>query len=144
MRAHAFRLTPGTDLKAELERFTQAHALAAGCMLTCVGSLSRARLRMPAAIGEPEVFTSFDEPLEIVSLTGTLCPDGVHLHISLARADGACIGGHLARGCIVGATAELVIGELPLVEFRRSPDPATGYQELKVLPRPSDRDPSTT
>ena len=44
MRAFAFRLTPGTDLRAELERLTRDHALRAGCILSCVGSLSRAHL----------------------------------------------------------------------------------------------------
>src|SRR5471030_2296486 len=112
MRTHAFRLAPGTDLKAELERLTEEHALRAGCILSCMGSLSRARLRMPGAVGDAEAFRTFAEPMEIVSLTGTLCSDGPHVHISLARPDGACIGGHLAQGCIVNTTAELVVGEL--------------------------------
>ena len=101
MRTLAVRLTPGTDLKAELMRLTEAHALRAGLILTCVGSLARARLRMPGAAGAPEVYRTFDEPMEIVSLTGTLSPDGLHIHISLSRADGACLGGHLATGCLV-------------------------------------------
>jgi predicted DNA-binding protein with PD1-like motif len=138
MRTLAFRLTPGTDLKAELERLTHEHALRAGCILSCVGSLSRAQLRMPGAIGDAEAYRTFAEPLEIVSLTGTLCRDGLHVHISLARSDGACIGGHLVRGCIVNTTAELVIGELTDVEFRRLPDSATGYAELTVSPRRSE------
>lgn len=135
MRVHAVRLTPGDDLKEMLARLTQALDLRAGCMLSCVGSLSRARLRMPGAVGAAEVFRTFEEPMEIVSLTGTLCPDGLHVHISLARADGACIGGHLAAGCIVNTTAELVIGDLTEVEFSRPLDPATGYDELSVRPR---------
>src|ERR1700742_3608833 len=117
MRTLAFRLMPGTDLKAELERLVEAHALRAGCILSCVGSLSSTRLRMPGAIGEDEAFATFAEPMEIVSLTGTLSSDGLHVHISLSRRDGACIGGHLVRGCIVNTTAELVIGDLPHVEF---------------------------
>ncbi|QUD88531.1 PPC domain-containing DNA-binding protein [Phenylobacterium montanum] len=135
MRTHAVRLTPGTDLLAELQRFTHAHALRAGCILTCVGSLSHARLRMPGAIGEPETFKTFAEPMEILSLSGTLCPDGLHLHITLARHDGACIGGHLVEGCLIHTTAELVIGELTEVAFTRPADPATGYDELSVGPR---------
>jgi predicted DNA-binding protein with PD1-like motif len=144
MRVHAVRLTPGTDLKEELARLTKAHTLRAGFILSCVGSLSQARLRMPGATGEAEVFRTFDEPMEIVSLTGTLSPDGLHVHISLSRRDGACIGGHLVRDCIVNTTAELVIGELEHVEFRRLPDPVTGYNELSVRRRPSDGDPSAT
>ncbi len=132
MHVHAFRLTPGTDLKAGLERLSKAHALTAGFILTCVGSLSHARLRMPGALGEAEVFKTFKEPMEIVSLAGTLCVDGVHVHISLSRRDGACIGGHLSLGCLVNTTAELVIGEAPHLEFRRPLDPATGCGELSI------------
>ena len=135
MRAHAFRLTPGADLRAELERLTRELSLGAGCIVSCVGSLSQARLRMPGAAGEAEAFRTFEGPMEIVSLAGTLGPDGPHVHMSLARADGACIGGHLVAGCIVHTTAELVIGELQGVEFRRLPDAATGYSELTVSPR---------
>ena len=135
MLTHAFRLPPGADLKAEIDRFSRDNALRAGCILTCVGSLSHARLRMPGAVGDAEVFRTYAEPMEIVSLTGTLCPDGMHLHISLSRSDGACIGGHLVHGCIVNTTAEVVIGELADVEFRRLPDSVTGYAELCVLPR---------
>jgi predicted DNA-binding protein with PD1-like motif len=137
MRAFACRLTPGTDLKAELQRLTEAYPLRAGCVLSCVGSLSSARLRMPGAVGEAAVYRDFAEPMEIVSLTGTLGPDGLHLHIALSRSDGGCVGGHVAQGCIVGTTAELVMGELSEVEFRRAPDPATGYNELEVRPRRS-------
>jgi hypothetical protein len=136
MRVHAVRLTPGTDLKQALERLTAEHALRAGCILTCVGSLSRARLRAPGGVGEEEAFLSFEEPMEIVSLTGTVCLDGLHLHISLSRRDGRCVGGHLVRGCVVNTTAEIVIGELEDLEFRRPPDPETGYDELSVQPRP--------
>jgi predicted DNA-binding protein with PD1-like motif len=144
MRAYAVRLAPGTDLKAELQSLTEAHALRAGCILTCVGSLSRARLRMPGAIGEAEVVNAFVEPMEILSLAGTLCSDGLHVHISLARSDGACIGGHLDQGCVVNTTAELVIGELSQIEFRRLPDSETGYKELSVQPRRSEGGPSKT
>ncbi len=137
MDVHACRLTPGTDLKDALMRLTQEHGLRAGCILSCVGSLSRAHLRMPSAFGEAEVFATFVEPLEIVSLVGTLCPDGVHVHLSLTRRDGACVGGHLTSGCVVNTTAELVFGELSDVEFGRPLDPATGYGELSVQPRTS-------
>ena len=87
-------------------------------------------------MGDTEVIRDFDEPMEILSLSGTLGADGLHLHISLSRRDGACVGGHLVEGCVVNTTAELVIGELPDVDFRRPRDPATGYNELSVQPRP--------
>ena len=135
MRVHAVRLTPGSDLKTGLERLAAEHALAAGCILSCVGSLSRAHLRMPGAYGEAEVFRTWDEPMEILSLAGTLSPDGLHVHISLARRHGGCVGGHLVQGCLVNTTAEMVIAELPPLAFRRPLDTATGYGELSVEAR---------
>lgn len=129
MHAFAVRLTPGTDLREALERLTLEHRLRAGCILSGIGSLSHARLRMP---GAAEAFLDLAEPVEIVSLAGTLCPDGPHVHLTLSRADGACVGGHLVQGCIVRTTAELVIGELQAVGLRRLPDPDTGYRELSV------------
>jgi predicted DNA-binding protein with PD1-like motif len=138
MRLHAVRLTPGTDLREALERLVEREELRAGFVLSGVGSLSAARLRMPGAVGEPEAFRTFDGPMEILSLSGTLSQDGPHLHISLARRDVSCVGGHLVRGCIVHTTAELVIGEAPGLEFRRLLDPATGYAELSVQPGPGD------
>ena len=135
MRVHAVRLTPGTDLIDALTQLADAQPLRAGFVLSCVGSLSHARLRMPGDAGEADVFRAFVEPMEIVSLTGTLCADGVHLHISLSRRGGDCVGGHLVAGCTVHTTAELVIGEAPELHFSRPLDPATGYGELSVQPR---------
>ena len=140
MKILALRLIPGVDLKQELRRIVQEHGLRAGFIVSCVGSLARARLRMPGAAGEPERFNTLDEPTEIISLAGTLSPDGLHLHVALARHDGQCIGGHVVDGCIVRTTAELVVGELPDLEFRRAPDPETGYLELRVSERIQDPD----
>ena len=135
MRAFAVRLTPGTDLRAELKRLAEGEGLRAGCILSAVGSLKQARLRMPGVAGEPETFRSWDQPMEIVSLGGTLSEGGMHVHISLSGPDGVCVGGHLVAGCIVHTTAEVVIGELEDVEFRREPDAETGYLELAVKRR---------
>lgn len=143
MRTYAVRLEPGVDLGEALERLTRSHGLRAGCIVSAIGSLTHARLRMPGEAGAPEAFRVLVEPTEILSMAGTLGPDGLHVHITLARADGSCIGGHLVSGCTVRTTAELVIGELADVEFRRPLDPATGYAELSVVPRaPDDETPS--
>jgi uncharacterized protein len=136
MRVHAFRLVPGTDLKGALERLVREHGWPAAFVLTGVGSLSHARLRMPGDPGEADVIRSWREPMEILSLTGTLSPEGLHLHLSLSRRDGSCVGGHLVAGCEVRTTAELVIGEAEALRFRRLLDPATGYGELSVVERP--------
>jgi hypothetical protein len=130
MNAIAVRLRPDQDLKETLVELVQQQNIAAGCVLTCAGSLKRATLRL----ADQTEGTRYDGKFEIVSLSGTLSPDGCHFHLALADEDGRVIGGHLLPGCIVHTTAEIVIGLLPHLRFRREPDPATGYDELVVLP----------
>src|SRR5438128_139888 len=115
MKTHAFRLTPGQDLKAEIQRYVNDKKIAAGAVITCVGSLKYACLRM-AGESSP---TTYKQKFEIVSLVGTLSLAGSHLHISLSDKDGAMVGGHLLGGCQVNTTAEVVIAELDGVQFSR-------------------------
>ena len=119
---------PGDDLRAHLEAATAARGIRAACVLSAVGSLGKAFIRLA---DEPKA-SEFDGPLEIVSLSGTLSPDGPHLHIAVADSNGIVIGGHLGTGSIVRTTAELVIGVLDGVSFAREQDVRTGYRELVV------------
>ena len=43
MEIHAFRLTPGQDLKKSLVAYAKGEKLEAGCIVTCVGSLKKVR-----------------------------------------------------------------------------------------------------
>jgi predicted DNA-binding protein with PD1-like motif len=122
------RLKPGDDLKLALERLVRESSCSAACIITCVGSLERAVLRLAGA----ERTVELAGPLEIVSLAGTLSPVGCHLHLAVADASGQLRGGHVMEGCRVLTTAELVIGCLPAISFNRVFDSATGYQELVV------------
>ncbi len=131
MKVVPLRLTPGADLRLALEAWMGAQQEQAGCLISAVGSLSVAQLRLAGAAQA----TAIHGELEILSLSGTLSPDGAHLHIAIADSKGAVIGGHLCAGSLVRTTAELVIGLLPEFQFRRELDPATGYAELRVSPR---------
>ena len=128
---HAIRLHPGQDLRREMERFAKQHQLQAGFVGTCVGSLDHTTLRL----ANQEDATTFPGHMEIVSLVGTLSPDGVHLHLSVADKTGTMFGGHLVEGCRIYTTAEIVIGEVRDLQFRRVIDPQTTYHELTVEPR---------
>lgn len=132
--AHALRLQPGQDLRQELEALAHRLQLEAAAVVTCVGSLSEAALRMAGAASE----TRRAGPFEIVSLVGTLSVNGAHLHIALTDAQGAAWGGHLLKGCRIHTTAEIVVAGLPGYRFDHATDPATGYAELAIselLPR---------
>jgi uncharacterized protein len=131
MRTIALRLRPGADLKAELLALAARERIRAGWMLTCVGSLSRVRLRLASGTEHATWQVAF----EIVALTGTLSQDGGHLHLAVADQQGRTIGGHLAEGCTVRTTAEVVVAADDRLLFAREHDPATGYDELVVRER---------
>jgi predicted DNA-binding protein with PD1-like motif len=131
MKVVPLRLQPGDDLRLALEAWMDAQQELAGCVISAVGSLSLAQLRLAGAAEATAILGE----LEILSLSGTLSPDGAHLHIAIAGSSGAVIGGHLCAGSLVRTTAELVIGLLPQWQFRRVLDPATGYAELRISPR---------
>ncbi|GAB3582151.1 hypothetical protein GCM10027345_25930 [Hymenobacter daeguensis] len=133
LKTYALRLRPGDDLRQQLTAFVQAHHIQAGAMLTCVGSLTVATLRLANQEG-PSVYRGH---FEIVSLVGTLSVNGSHLHLAVSDSTGRTIGGHLLDGCRVYTTAEIVLGELPELEFRREKDDTFGYQELVVRPAPA-------
>lgn len=128
---HAFRLLPGQDLKKELLKYCHDHELEAATMLSGIGSLKTAHLRLASAKEKRH----WEGPFEIVSLIGTLSQYGSHLHMSVADSQGQVLGGHLLDGCLIHTTAEVVLLEIPDLKFTREPDPQTGYQELRVTKR---------
>jgi uncharacterized protein len=128
VRTVAVRLRPGQDLRGELLAVAERERIQAGWVLTGVGSLSRATLRLAGAARH----ATLEGDLEIVALVGTLAQGGSHLHLAVADDHGATVGGHLAEGCVVRTTAEVVVGADDRLRFDREPDPDTGYDELVV------------
>lgn len=118
----ALRLTPGDDLRGVLHGRT-------GFVVAGIGSLVHAQLRLA---GEPGP-TRIDGPLEILTLSGSLSPDGAHLHVSVSDASGRVLGGHVCAGCEVLTTAELLIAPLPAGSLGRQFDASTGYAELVIF-----------
>lgn len=122
------RLKPGQDVRDALEALLTSRGAKAGFVLQGMGSLSAARVRFA---GAPS-FTELSGDLEILTLSGSLSPDGAHLHISLADAHGRVLGGHAGRGCIVRTTAEILIALLPAYSFQRETDEQSGFKELVI------------
>lgn len=128
MQALPLRLAPGQDLRAALEGLAASHGVAAAFVLQGIGSLSVARIRCAGRSDALELHGD----TEILTLAGTLAPDGLHLHISVSDAQGQVFGGHVERGCIVRTTAEILVALLPDHRFSRVHDDASGYRELLV------------
>ena len=130
MKTLPLRLNPGADLRAALSTALSAFHGEAAFVVAGVGSLCEARIRLA---GREDVHCVVGD-LELLSLSGTLGVGGPHLHASVADAGGRVFGGHVAPGCIVRTTAEILLAVLEDVRFSREPDPATGYAELVVRP----------
>ena len=143
LRCFALRLNPGEELKSALMAKVRAEKLRATCVLTCVGSLRKATLRMANASKAPRATAGSDnevvtrnERFEIVSLVGTFAEDGrCHLHASLSDKNGQLWGGHVVGDMEVFTTAEIVLAECSGLVFAREHDPMTGYDELAVHER---------
>jgi predicted DNA-binding protein with PD1-like motif len=104
----------------------------AGCILSSVGSLTHATLRL----ANRSHFSEYDGHFEILSLNGTVSTSGAHLHISISDRDGQTIGGHLVSGCKIYTTAEVVIAEFEDILYKREFAEDSGYEELMVYRKP--------
>jgi predicted DNA-binding protein with PD1-like motif len=126
--SYAFRLKPGEDLKAGIEKIVHDKHIEAGWIATCTGSLTNYNIRFA---NQPNGTTGQGH-FEMVSLSGTVSINGSHLHISISDSTGRTIGGHLMDGCKVYTTAEIVIGATNKYSFTREKDGTTPWEELQV------------
>ncbi|XP_067901846.1 bifunctional protein GlmU-like isoform X2 [Heterodontus francisci] len=132
LSAYALRLSPGEEIVTSLITFVKDKKLKAPFIITCVGSVTKATLRLANAIASnTNEIIHLKENFEIVSLVGTL-NEVAHLHITLADKDGRTIGGHVLGDLEVFTTAEIVIGECNGLEFTREMDERTGFPELVI------------
>ncbi len=123
------RLHRGDDLKASIIRFCQSNGIDASAIVTAVGCLYQATIRL----ADGKTVKQFNNRYEIVSLTGTISLDGAHLHISISDEAGMVIGGHLCENSYVNTTCEIVLVSLDdQYSFSREFDEETGYKELVI------------
>src|SRR5215213_8690322 len=128
MQNYTFRIKPREDLFDSIQSFAMERHLEAGCILSGVGSLSRATLRL----ADREYNSEYEGPFEIVSITGTVSIHGSHLHISISDGDGKTLGGHFESGCKIYTTAEIVIAVFRDVIYKREFAEDSGYDELTI------------
>ncbi|WP_375326297.1 PPC domain-containing DNA-binding protein [Candidatus Tisiphia endosymbiont of Nemotelus uliginosus] len=125
---YAIRIHPGQDLKKEINKFVINNSIKAGAIVTGVGSLRQANLRLA---NEKEA-TMYKDKFEIVSLVGTIGLEGQHLHISISDKTGKTVGGHLMDENIIYTTAEIVIIKFNDLLFSREMDSITNCKELVI------------
>lgn len=128
MQNYTFRLKSGQDLFDSIGAFVMEKQVKAGCILSGVGSLRHATIRL----ANRDFNSEYDGYFEIVSITGTLSIHGSHLHISISDGDGRTLGGHFESGCKIYTTAEIVIAAFDHVVYKREFAEDSGYDELAV------------
>ncbi|XP_051265680.1 bifunctional protein GlmU-like isoform X2 [Dicentrarchus labrax] len=140
LKVHAVRFGPGQELLGSLQAFVAERRLRAPFIITCVGSVTKATLRLANATAtNTNEMIHLSGRFEIVSLVGTLNPDA-HLHICLSDFEGKTVGGHVMGDLEVFTTAEVVVGEAVDLQFTREMDDGTGFPELVVKPRSQSKD----
>ncbi len=122
------RLSPGDDLRKSLTQFCIDNKITAGSIVSGVGSLKTIKLRK----ADSNAFYESNQPHEVLTISGLLSNDGVHLHLSIADKEARVYGGHLSDGNLIFTTAEIVIASFPNVEFARELDAQTGFKELLI------------
>ncbi len=129
MRSVPLHLEPGSDLRQALEQLA-VEQNASGFVLGVVGNLAQAAFQCPGKIA-PTVLRG---ELEIITLQGTLSPQGVHLHLSLSDGDCRVWGGHLEPGSRVLKGADLLVGLLdtPAPAQVQASRPATAAGQTKA------------
>jgi len=129
MENYTFRLAPVQDLFDSVETIIKEMNIEAGCVLSGVGSLTHATLRL----ADRDSYSEYEGHFEIVSMTGTVSIHGSHLHISISDGDGKTLGGHSIPVCKIYTTAEIVLVIFDDVVYRRELLPNdSGYEELVV------------
>lgn len=124
----AFRLKPGEDLRAGIEKIVRENEIKAGWVATCSGSLTDYAIRFA---NQPDASAGSGH-FEIVSLTGTVSVNGSHMHLSISDSTGRTFGGHLTPGCKVYTTAEIVLMYTDKYTFTREKDGSTLWEELQI------------
>lgn len=116
-------------MKRSLLEYCSAQNLASAWILTAVGSLRAANIRLAhhdkfLGAGANAVLALPDQKFEICSLVGTISRAGAscHLHVSLADRRGDCVGGHVLEGNVVFTTCEIVLGSSSTMAFDRELD----------------------
>jgi len=128
------RVFKNEDLVEAIKKRVEESDVKTGIFIS-IGSLEKAILGYYKA-GKYESI-ELDGPLEIASCMGNIAVDEkgeiiIHAHIVVSNDKGQAFGGHVMKGSIVGATAELVIIEGAGVNLRRAFDEKTKLNLWKL------------
>ena len=128
---YVIRMDRGEEVMSTLTDFCQREGIKLGSV-SAIGAADRATICVYDV--EQKVYSkqTFNEPMEVTSLTGTVSSkDGqvhLHLHATLADADLNARGGHVFK-LVISGTCEMFLRVLP-GQVSRQPDEATGLNVI--------------
>lgn len=132
LKLHAFRIKDGEDLYQAIKQFIKSHNIKASFIIGGAAGLKTLQIRLPATPENRPVLQK-TKRYEVVSISGAVSVDHMHIHISVANEAGSVFGGHLMRdGNTVRNTAEIGILETDDVSFSREMNETTGWKELVI------------
>jgi predicted DNA-binding protein with PD1-like motif len=151
-RVVVMRLGPGDDILPAILEIAAESGVRQGVILGGAASLTQARLRNVRRYPEQfpitdevRVFSAFEGPLELLSLSGNISQTAagdayIHCHaaISTGQPDAMAYGGHLLPETMVFSTAELSLVEVRGCDILRLDDPETCVGELYFRPWAAD------
>jgi len=124
------KLSKGSDLLESLQKIS-VEKKRSGYILGIVGDLSKVVFKCPNQ-NSPKVI---EDKLEIISLSGRISPEMVHLHISISDSDCTVWGGHLEKGSKILKQANVLIGFLnsnELIEERYNQKGNNGKNRIEI------------
>jgi hypothetical protein len=134
------RLERGEPTLESLKGFADRRRLGFA-LIRAIGTFQRLTLGYYDSVARTYHEQTFDEPLEVLNLSGNIAKGEngeriVHAHVTLTRPDYTTLGGHLVEAT-VGPTLEVVVETLP-VTIHRFHDADTGLdlwdlQAIKTL-----------
>jgi len=141
-RRFMLKVSMGEEIRARLKEFALEADVKNAIITSAVGSVYDVKLRgikSGAKLPLTPARTSTHEevgPFELLSLTGNLFPDenndtDAHLHITMARASGEVIGGHLYEAKIF-ASCEILISEIKVTGIERHLSKAAGTSTIFI------------
>jgi hypothetical protein len=125
------RLFPGENLNEEIKKACKNHDVKTAVIISGIGQLKNSKLGYFKKKDDysPDVF---DNPLELLSLSGNICREGddynLHIHAILGDEKKNALGGHLIDAQIK-VTAEIVLFKTELT-IERKLDEKTGLKAL--------------
>ncbi len=129
---YVIRMDRGEEVMTTLTDFCQREGIGLG-YVSAIAAAERATVCLYDVVEKAYSKHTFNEPMEVTSLMGTVSYKNgqvhLHLHVTLSDADMHAWGGHLNK-LVIGGTCEMFLRTLPGQIYRQL-DEATGLNVIR-------------